>query len=182
MRIGVVYPQTEYSSDPGAIRAFAQTAETLGFSHILIYDHVLGASPDRPGGWSGPYTHLDPFQEPFVLFGYMAAITERIEFATGIIVLPQRQTALVAKQAATLDILCGGRLRLGVGIGWNTVEYQALNEDFHTRGKRSEEQVELLRRLWCEPLVNFNGKWHTIIDAGLNPLPVHCLLYTSRCV
>ncbi len=172
MRIGVVYPQTEYSSDPGAIRAFAQTAETLGFSHILIYDHVLGASPDRPGGWNGPYTHLDPFQEPFVLFGYMAAITQRIEFATGIIVLPQRQTALVAKQAATLDVLCGGRLRLGVGIGWNTVEYQALNEDFHTRGKRSEEQVEVLRRLWCEPLVNFAGKWHTIVDAGLNPLPV----------
>jgi probable F420-dependent oxidoreductase len=172
MRIGVVYPQTEYSIDPGAIRAFAQTAEDLGFSHILIYDHVLGASPDRPGGWSGPYTHLDPFQEPFVLFGYMAAITQRIEFATGIIVLPQRQTALVAKQAATLDILCGGRLRLGVGIGWNTVEYQALNEDFHTRGKRSEEQVEVLRRLWCQPLVNFTGKWHTIVDAGLNPLPV----------
>ena len=172
MKIGVVFPQTEFGSDPVAIRDYAQAAEALGFAHIVAYDHVLGANPDRPGGWSGPYTHLTPFHEPFVLFSYMAAFTTRIEFAPGIIILPQRQTALVAKQAATLDVLSGGRLRLGVGLGWNEVEYIALGEDFHTRGRRIEEQVALLRELWTKPLVTFSGRWHTIPDAGLNPLPI----------
>ena len=172
MKIGVVFPQTEFGSDPVAIRDYAQAAEALGFAHIVAYDHVLGANPDRPGGWSGPYTHLTPFHEPFVLFSYMAAFTTTIEFAPGIIILPQRQTALVAKQAATLDVLSGGRLRLGVGLGWNEVEYIALGEDFHTRGRRIEEQVALLRELWTKPLVTFSGRWHTIPDAGLNPLPI----------
>jgi probable F420-dependent oxidoreductase len=172
MRIGAVYPQTEFGNDPGAIRAYAQAVEALGYTHVLAYDHVLGANPNRPGGWSGPYTHLTPFQEPFVLFGFMAGVTTTLEFATGIIILPQRQTALVAKQAATLDVLSGGRLRMGIGIGWNQVEYTALNEEFSTRGRRVEEQVQVLRELWTEPLVTFNGKWHTIPDAGLNPLPV----------
>src|SRR5690606_23356748 len=125
-----------------------------------------------PGGWSGPYTHETPFQEPFVLFGFMAAVTTTLEFATGIIILPQRQTALVAKQAASLDVLSGGRLRLGVGIGWNEVEYIALNEDFHTRGRRMDEQLEVLNRLWTQRLVNFHGKRHIILDAGLKPMPV----------
>ena len=172
MRIGVVFPQTEFGSDPIAIRDYAQTAEGLGFTHIGAYDHVLGANPDRPGGWQGPYTYQSAFQEPFVLFAYMAAVTSTIEFAPGIIILPQRQTVLVAKQAATLDVLSGGRLRLGVALGWNEVEYIALHENFHTRGKRIEEQVALLRELWTKPLVTFNGKYHTIPDAGLNPLPV----------
>ncbi len=172
MKIGVVFPQTEFGSDPIAIRDYAQTAEALGFTHIIAYDHVLGANPDRPGGWTGPYTYQTPFHEPFVLFAYMAAHTSRIEFAPGVIILPQRQTALVAKQAATLDVLSGGRLRLGVGLGWNAVEYTALNEDFHTRGPRITEQVTLLRELWTKPLVSFAGKYHTIADAGLNPLPV----------
>jgi len=172
MKIGVVFPQTEFSSDPSLIRDYAQMAEGLGFAHVLAYDHILGANPQRPGGWQGPYTYRDPFYEPFVLYSFMAAVTERIEFVTGILILPQRETAVVAKQAATLDVLSGGRLRFGVGIGWNAVEYTALNQDFHTRGKRIEEQVELLRRLWTEPLVTFNGRWHTIPDAGLNPLPV----------
>jgi len=171
MKIGVVYPQTEYSHDPIAIRDYAQTAEALGFSHILAYEHVLGANPDRPGGWMGPYTYLHPFIEPFVLFGYMAAHTRTIEFATGVVILPQRQTALVAKQAASLDVLSQGRLRLGIGLGWNPVEYISLNQDFHNRGKRIEEQVDLLRQLWTQPLVNFSGRWHTIPDAGINPLP-----------
>lgn len=172
MKIGVVYPQTEYGNDPAAIRDYAQTAEGLGYTHVLAYDHVLGANPDRPGGWSGPYTHRTPFQEPFVLFAYMAAVTTTLEFATGIIILPQRQTALVAKQTATLDVLSGGRQRLGIGIGWNEVEYVALNENFHDRGKRMEEQVMLLRRLWTEPLIEYKSKYHEIQDAGLNPLPV----------
>jgi probable F420-dependent oxidoreductase len=172
VRIGVVYPQTEFGHDSGAIREYAQTAEGLGYKHILTYDHILGANPERPGGWRGPYTHRHPFQEPFVLFGFMAGLTESIEFVTGILILPQRQTALVAKQAATLDVLSGGRLRLGVGIGWNRIEYEALNEEFHTRGRRVEEQIELLRRLWTEPLVNFDGEWHSVPDAGLNPLPL----------
>jgi probable F420-dependent oxidoreductase len=172
MQIGVVYPQTEFGNDPAAIRDYAQTAEGLGYTHILAYDHVLGANPDRPGGWKGPYTYETPFQEPFVLFSYMAGITRKIGFATGIIILPQRQTALVAKQAATLDVLSGGRLRMGIGLGWNEVEYAALGEDFHKRGKRIEEQVAVLRQLWTQPLVNFEGRWDIIPDAGIKPLPV----------
>jgi probable F420-dependent oxidoreductase len=172
MQIGVVYPQTEYGADPIAIRDYAQTAEGLGFSHILAYDHVVGANPDRPGGWRGPYTYQSPFHEPFTLFAFMAGVTETIGFTPGIIILPQRQTVLVAKQAATLDVLSGGRLRVGVGLGWNEVEYIALGEDFHTRGRRISEQVRLMRELWTQPLVNFSGLWHTIPDAGINPLPV----------
>jgi len=171
MKIGVVYPQIEYGSDPSAIRDYAQTAEELGYTHIIAYDHVLGANPDRPGGWRGPYTHKDPFQEPFVLFSYMAALTRKIGFATGILILTQRQTVLVAKQAATLDSLSRGRFRMGVGIGWNEVEYEALDENFHNRGRRIEEQVTLLRQLWIQPLVTFHGRWHNVSDAGLNPLP-----------
>jgi probable F420-dependent oxidoreductase len=172
MRIGVVYPQTEFGNDPAAIRDYAQTAESLGYQHVLAYDHVLGANPGRAGGWQGPYTHEHPFQEPFALFSFMAAVTSTIEFTTGILILPQRQTALVAKQAATLDVLSGGRLRLGVAVGWNPVEYEALGQSFRTRGRRIEEQITLLRRLWTEPLVTFDGRWDTVPDAGLNPLPV----------
>ncbi len=172
MRIGIVFPQTEFPSDPVAIGDYAQAAEGLGFSHVLAYDHVLGANPERPGGWQGPYTYQHPFQEPLVLFSFMASITSMLEFTTGIIILPQRQTALFAKQAATLDVLSGGRLRLGIGLGWNQVEYTALNQDFNNRGRRIEEQVAVLRRLWSQPLVEFQGRWHTIPDAGLNPLPV----------
>jgi len=171
MKYGLVFPQTEIGNDPAVIKDYAQTAEGLGFNHILAYDHVLGANPERPGGWRGPYTHQSAFHEVFVLFSFMAAVTARIEFTTGILILPQRQTALVAKQAASLDVLSGGRLRLGVGIGWNPVEYTALNQDFHTRGKRSEAQVALLRKLWAEPLVTHEDKWHSIPDAGLKPLP-----------
>ena len=172
MRIGVVFPQTEIGNDPAAIRDYGQTAEGLGFTHVVAYDHVLGANPIRPGGWRGPYTHESAFHEPFVLFAYMAAVTQRLEFVPGVIILPQRQTALVAKQAAALDVLSSGRLRLGVGLGWNEVEYIALNEDFHNRGRRMEEQVSLMRQLWTEPLVTFSGRWHNIADAGIKPLPV----------
>lgn len=172
MRIGVVFPQTEIGSDPAAIRDYAQTAEGLGFTHVLAYDHVLGANPDRPEGFTGPYTYQTPFHEVFVLFSYLAGLTQRLEFVTGVLILPQRQMALVAKQAASLDVLSGGRLRLGVGLGWNKVEYIGLNENFHNRGKRIEEQVMVLRQLWAEPLVDFKGKWHIIPDAGINPLPV----------
>ena len=171
MKIGLVFPQTEFGSDPIAIRDYAQTAESLGFSHILAYEHLLGANPDRPGGWNGVYSYKDPFHDPFALFSYMAALTHSLEFATGILILPQRDTVVVAKQAATLDLLSSGRLRLGVGIGWNKIEYIATGEDFHTRGKRVEEQIALLRRLWTEELLTFDGRWHTIPDAGLNPLP-----------
>ena len=172
MNIGVVFPQTEIGADPVAVRDYAQTVEGLGYSHILAYDHILGANPDRPGGWRGPYTYQSNFYEPFVLYSYVAAITDRLGLTTGIIILPQRQMALVAKQAATLDVLSGGRVRLGVGLGWNEVEYVALNQDFHTRGRRIEEQVELMRALWTQPLVNFKGRWHEIPDAGIKPLPV----------
>lgn len=172
MKFGVVFPQLEIGSDPVVIKDYVQTAEALGYDYLLIYDHVLGANPDRPGGWRGPYTYQSMFHEPFVLFGYLAALTQKIELVTGIIILPQRQTALVAKQAAQVDVLSGGRLRLGVGIGWNQVEYEALNRDFSTRGRRIEEQVTLLRQLWTEPLITFQGQDHTISDAGLNPLPI----------
>ena len=172
MKIGVVFPQTEFEPDPLAVHDYAQAVEGLGFTHLHSYDHVLGANPERPGGWTGTYTFKNPFFEPFVLFSYLAGVTHKIEFVTGILILPQRQTALVAKQAATLDVLCNGRLRLGVGIGWNEVEYVALGENFHNRGKRMEEQVRLLRLLWTKPLVKFEGRWHDIPDAGINPLPI----------
>jgi len=172
MKVGVVFPQTEIGPDPVVVRDYAQTAEGLGYDYLLAYEHVLGANPDRPGGWQGPYTFQSLFHEPFVLFGYLAGLTQRIEFATGILILPQRQTALVAKQAAEVDVLSGGRLRLGVGVGWNPVEYTALGEDFSVRGRRQEEQVQLLRRLWTEELVTFAGEFHTVPDAGLNPMPV----------
>ncbi len=171
MKSGVVFPQTEIGADPIALRDYVQTVEALGYDYLMVYDHVLGANPDRPGGWTGPYTHKTMFHEPMVLFGWMSALTQHLEFVTGIIILPQRQTALVAKQAAQISVLSGGRIRLGVGIGWNQVEYQSLGEDFHTRGKRLEEQVTLLRELWTQPLVNFTGSFDTIPDAGLNPLP-----------
>jgi probable F420-dependent oxidoreductase len=172
MNFGVIYPQTEYGHDPIAIRDYAQAAEALGYTHITTYEHVLGANPDRPGGWRGPYTHQSTFIEPFVLFSYMAGFTTRIQFTIGVLVLPMRQTALVAKQAATLDVLCNGRFRLGVGVGWNEVEHIAMNQDFHTRGRRVEEQVEVLRLLWTQPRVTYQGRWHDIRDAGLKPLPV----------
>ena len=172
MQIGVVFPQTEIGSDPVAVRDYAQAAEDMGYSHLLAYDHVLGASRDARPGWRGPYDHNSQFHEPFVLFGYLAGVTSRIELVTGIIILPQRQTALVAKQAAAVDVLSGGRLRLGIGIGWNEVEYEALGEDFHTRGRRVEEQVALMRALWIDEVVTFQGRWHTVTAAGISPLPV----------
>jgi probable F420-dependent oxidoreductase len=172
MKIGVVLPQTEIGNDPAAIAAYAQAVEEMGFTHILVFDHVLGANPERPGGWKGPYTYRHGFHEPFVLFGFLAAATRRVGLVTGIVILPQRQTALVAKQAAAVDVLSGGRLRLGVGVGWNAVEFEALGEDFTKRGRRIEEQVEVMRALWTKELVTFNGREHHITDAGLNPLPV----------
>ncbi|MGB3700950.1 MAG: LLM class F420-dependent oxidoreductase [Anaerolineales bacterium] len=172
MKIGFVYPQTEFGNDPIAIRDLAQSADELGFSHVLAYDHVVGVNPKRPEAWVGPYDYQTPFQSPLLLFSYMAAVTTRLGFATGILILPQRQTALVAKQAATLDVLSKGRLRLGVGVGWNKPEYTALGNNFHDRGRRIEEQVQILRALWTDPLVKFSGKWHNIPDAGINPLPI----------
>lgn len=175
MKLGAVFPQTEIGANPDDLREYVQTVEALGYDYLMIYDHVLGANPDRPGGWSGPYTYQTMFHEPMVLFGWMAALTRRLEFLTGVLILPQRQTALVAKQAAQVSILSGGRIRLGVGVGWNKVEYDALGEDFHTRGKRVEEQVTLLRELWAKPLVTFNGAFDSVPDAGINPLPAQSI-------
>lgn len=172
MHIGVVFPQTELGGDAGAARAYAETVEALGYRHLLVYDHVVGADPAVHAGWSGPYDVHTTFHEPFVLFGFVAGITRTIELVTGIIILPQRQTALVAKQAAEVDLLSGGRLRLGVGIGWNAVEYEALGKDFTDRGVRSEEQVGLLRRLWTEATVTHDGPSERITGAGIAPLPI----------
>ncbi len=171
MHIGVVFPQTEIGPDVGAVRAYALRVEELGYQHVLAYDHVLGADPAVHAGWQGPYDVTTTFHEPFVLFGYMAAITE-LEMVTGIIILPQRQTALVAKQAAEVDLLTRGRFRLGIGLGWNAVEYEALGQDFTSRGRRVEEQVDLLRRLWTEPSVTYQGRFDRVTGAGLAPLPV----------
>ncbi|MFN0094915.1 MAG: LLM class F420-dependent oxidoreductase [Dehalococcoidia bacterium] len=171
MQLGIVFPQLEIGDDPVVIRDFAQAAEAMGFHHILIYDHVLGADRDRPGGFRGPYDKDSTFHEPFVTLGYLAGLTKTIELATGVIILPQRQTALVAKQAAQVDVLSGGRLRLGVGTGWNDVEYEALGEDFHNRGKRQEEQVDLMRALWRDDAISFDGKWHKVTKAGIKPRP-----------
>lgn len=170
MRIGVVFPQTELGGDPAVVRSYAQRVEELGFTHILAYDHVVGADPQVHQGWQGPYDIDSTFHEPFVMFGYLAAVTT-LELVTGVIILPQRQTVLVAKQAAEVDLLTGGRFRLGVGLGWNTVEFEALGERFTNRGKRSEEQVEVMRTLWTERSVTFKGKHHTLTGAGLAPMP-----------
>lgn len=172
MQIGVIFPQTEIGTDPGAIRDYVQAVEELGYGHIAIYDHVLGADPKRHEGWTGAYTSREMFHEPFVLLGYIAAFTKRLGLATSVLILGQRQTALVAKQAAEVDVLSNGRLRLGVGTGWNPVEYEALGENFHDRGRRSEEQIALLRALWTQDTIDFNGRWHKVTAAGLNPLPV----------
>jgi probable F420-dependent oxidoreductase len=172
MQLGVVFPQTEIGPDPAGVRAFAQAAQELGFRHLLAYDHVLGADVSARPDWPGPYTAEHQFHEIFVLFGYLAGIAPALELVAGVLVLPQRQTALVAKQAAEIDILTGGRFRLGVGLGWNRVEFEALGEQFTNRGRRVEEQIEVLRRLWTEPTVDFEGEFHRIPEAGINPLPV----------
>lgn len=172
MQLGVIFPQTEIGADPKAVRDFVQAAEGMGYAHLIVFDHVLGADVAHHPGWQGPYTQRDMFHEPFVLYGYLAAITQRLELVTAVIILGQRQTALVAKQAAEVDVLSGGRLRLGVGIGWNAVEYEALGENFHNRGKRSEEQIAVLRALWTQAVVDFHGRWHHISHAGINPLPI----------
>ncbi|MEV4568194.1 LLM class F420-dependent oxidoreductase [Nonomuraea sp. NPDC049419] len=171
MRIGVVFPQTELGGDAGALRAYGQGVEELGYAHVMTFDHVLGADPDVHRGWDGPYDVHTTFHEPFVMFGYLAALTS-LELVTSIIILPQRQTALVAKQAAEVDLLTGGRFRLGVGLGWNRVEFEALGQDFSTRGRRSEEQIALMRRLWTEQTVTFDGAFDRVTGAGLAPMPV----------
>ncbi len=172
MELGYVFPQTEMGPGPTDIRRLVRAVEDAGYHHLAIYDHVLGADVSRRPDWRGPYTSETPFHEVLVLFGYCAAITERLQLVTSILILPQRQTALVAKQAAEIDLLSGGRLRLGVGLGWNDVEYQALNEDFHNRGRRIEEQIDVLRKLWTEPVITYEGRWHRIDAAGIQPLPV----------
>lgn len=171
MELGVVIPHHEIGTDPGAMVAFAQGAEELGATHLLLYDHVVGVLRDRPGGFEGPYDSNDAFHEPLVTFGFLAACTRRVELVTGILILPQRQTVLVAKQAAEVAILSGNRLRLGVGVGWNSVEYDALNEDFSNRGERIEEQVELMRRLWTEDVFSFHGRHHHFEYASILPRP-----------
>lgn len=170
MRIGAVFPQLEIGADPESVRAWALTVEAAGYAHVVAYDHVLGADPTNRPGWTG-YTDESSFHEVFVLFGYLAAITTELELVTGILVMPQRQTALVAKQAVEVDLLSGGRLRLGVGIGWNPVEYSALGVPFIRRGARLTEQVELLRKLWAEPVITHENRFDRVEGAGLNPLP-----------
>ncbi len=171
MEFGAVFPHNEIGTDPGAIKAFAQGVEALGATHLLIYDHVLGADPDRPGGWKGPYDKDVAFHEPLTTFAFVAAVTETLELASTVMILPQRQTALVAKQAAEVAILSRNRLRLGVGTGWNQVEYEALGVPFERRGARQSEQVELLRRFWTEDSFSFDGDYHKVSAASINPRP-----------
>ncbi|HZB41215.1 MAG TPA: LLM class F420-dependent oxidoreductase [Ilumatobacter sp.] len=171
MQIGAVIPHHQIGTDPGAIRAYAEGAEQLGLDHLMLYDHVLGVDRNRPGGFEGPYDKDVAFHEPFVTFGFIAACTSTVDLVTAVIILPQRQTVLVAKQAAEVAVLSANRLKLGVGVGWNDVEYLALNEDFHNRGRRQEEQVALMRRLWCEDAFSFDGEYHTIAHASILPRP-----------
>src|ERR671919_2562919 len=173
VKVGAIFPQTEISTDLGAIRAFVEAVEAFGYDNIFIADHVLGADPQFHQHPSlGRYSYKSVVHEALTLMAYLAAITSRITLSTGILILPQRQTALVAKQAAEIDVLSGGRMRLGIGVGWNEVEYEALGEDFHNRGRRCEEQIAVLRALWMQDVVDFKGQWHQINHAGLNPLPV----------
>ena len=172
MKTGVVFPQTEIGADPVAVRDYVQAVESLGYAHMMAYDHVLGADTNQHANWEGSYTSESMFHEPFVLFGYLAGVTTTLELVTAVLILSQRQTALVAKQAAEVDLLTGGRLRLGVGVGWNHVEYEALNQDFSNRGRRYAEQIQLLRAFWTNDVVGFDGKYHKVDHAGVNPLPV----------
>jgi probable F420-dependent oxidoreductase len=172
MQLGVAYPTREVPGDPDKIRKFIRAAEDLGFEFISHADHVLAAThADRNPPLDGPYTEIDSFDDPFVFFAFAAALTDKLEFVTGVLVLPQRQTALVAQQAADVDLFSKQRFRMGVGVGWNYVEYDALGQDFHTRGKRIEEQIGLLRRYWTEPLVSFEGRFDRVDRAGINPRP-----------
>jgi probable F420-dependent oxidoreductase len=171
MKFGVVYPQTEVEHDPAWIRAFAQSLESLGYDHMLAYEHVLGVDADHPSAVRGPYGIEDTFLSPLLLFSALTLLTEQLEFATGILVLPQRDAILVAKQVATLDVLSGGRLRLGVGVGWNAAEFEALGADFSTRGRRIEEQVNVLKELWTNPVAQFSGEWYRFEHVGVRPLP-----------
>ena len=171
MQLGALLPQNEIGRDPGAIRAYAQGIEECGYGHLTCYEHVLGACVSTRPDWTGPYTSEDAFHEPFLLFAYLAAVTEKLQFATCILVLPQRQTALVAKQAAELAVLSGNRFWMGVGAGWNQVEFEALGVPWPRRGARLEEQIMVLRRLWTEPCVQFSGEFHKIPNAGINPRP-----------
>ena len=171
MEIGVIYPQIELGGDPAAVREYGLAAEQLGYDHLLAYDHVVGATHDRTPKLWGPYTEQDPFHDPFIMFAYLAGLCAKLKFVTGVIILPQRQTALVAKQVADLDLLSGERLRLGVGVGWNYVEYEALGQDFATRGKRADEQIELLKRYWSEPLVSFEGRFDRVDRGNILPRP-----------
>jgi probable F420-dependent oxidoreductase len=172
MKLGITLPLVDIQGDPATVRDFAQAAEGSGYDHLGAPDHVLGVNVASRPDWGARNTSKDLFHDPFVLFGFLSACTKSIEFSTQVMILPQRQTALVAKQAASLDVLSGGRFRFGIGVGWNPVEYVGLNESFNDRGKRQEEQVEVMTALWAEPHVTFKGKWHTIEDAGINPLPV----------
>lgn len=171
IKLGVALPLIDIGGEPANVRTFAEAAEEAGYDHLAAPDHVLGVNAASRPGWGDGNTSADLFHDPFVLFGFLSACTKRIGFATEVLILPQRQAVLVAKQAASLDVLSGGRLRLGIGLGWNEVEFVGLNENFHNRGARSEEQVEVMRALWAEPHVSFAGRWHRIDDAGINPLP-----------
>jgi probable F420-dependent oxidoreductase len=172
MRLGALFPQFEIGADPAAIRDFAQAAEALGYAHITAFDQVIGLNKASRPGWKYVHDAEDMFHELFVLFGYLAAITARVELVTGVLVLPMRGTALVAKQAAEVDVLSRGRLRLGVGVGVKPEEFEACGENFKNRGRRANEQIEVLRRLWTDPLITYEGRYHRIEDGGLNPLPV----------
>src|SRR5436190_22373328 len=173
MKVGAIFPQTECGTDVKAIGEFVQAVEAMGFDHLFVADHVLGADPKFHSHPSlANYSHEAVVHEALTLMAYLAALTSRITLATGILILPQRQTALVAKQAAQIDVLSGGRLRLGIGVGWNAVEYEALNETFENRGRRCAEQVAVLRTLWTQPVVDFRGEFHRIDHAGLSPLPI----------
>lgn len=172
LKIGAIFPQTEIGHDPSEVASYAQAVEELGYDYITTYEHVIGANPASRPGWHGAYDVDSRFYEPFVLFSHIAAVTRYVGLSMGVLVLPQRQTVLVAKQAASLDVLSNGRLRIGVGVGWNAVEYEALGEEFGNRGRRIEEQIDLMRRLWTNRSITFRGQWHSVVDAGISPLPI----------
>lgn len=172
MKIGVSYPVTEVAGDPDDVRKFVKMADELGFTHMMLHDHVVKAPHEgREPPLTGPYTEKDSFHDPFVLFGFAAALSDKLEFVTGVLILPQRQTVLVAQQTADVDLLSRERLRLGVGMGWNYVEFDALGQDFRTRAKRLDEQIGFLRQLWTTPIVSFEGRFDRIDRAGINPRP-----------
>ena len=167
MKIGLQYPAATVGADPSEMREFAQAAEGLGYAHLTVFEHIVGVRPQP-----GEREHHAEYHELLTMLSFLAGATSTIGLLTAVLVLPMRQAVVVAKQAAEVDFVSGGRLRLGIGVGRSPREYEATGADYHNRGRRIEEQLSLMRKLWTEEWVTFHGEWHQANDIGLTIPPV----------